>query len=112
MSHVKNVSRDLLNLKLDNETSLSHSRSVDADLPRPDAVWVFPAGTVCGDGGFWRDGIPVLHETEDGGYRHIRGASSAVSTHLQDCAGTGDVECNRCADGGTAHRAVRARETT
>ena len=49
MSHVKNVSRDLLNLKHDNETSLSHSRSVDADLPRPDAIWVFPIGAFCGD---------------------------------------------------------------
>lgn len=60
MSHVKNVSRDLLNLKLNNETSLSHSSSVDADLPRPDAIWVFSVGAVCGDGGVRTDGVSVL----------------------------------------------------
>ena len=33
------------------ETGLSHSRSVDAALSGSDAVWVFPVGAVCGDGG-------------------------------------------------------------
>ena len=60
MSHVKNVSRDLLNLKHDNETSLSHSRSADAAMSRADAVWVFPVGAVCGDGGVRTDGVSVL----------------------------------------------------
>ena len=62
MSHVKNVSRDLLNLKHDNETSLSHSRSVDAAVSRTNAVWVFPTGEVCGDGGVRANGVPLLRE--------------------------------------------------
>ena len=67
---------------VDNETGLSHSRSLDADLSRPDAVWVFPVGAVCGDGGVWRDGIPVLHEAEDGGNSRIRSAGTTLSAHL------------------------------
>ena len=51
MSRVKNVGRELLNLKLEDETSLSHSRSLDAVVLGTDAVWLFPVGAVCGDGG-------------------------------------------------------------
>lgn len=51
MSRVKNVGHDLLKLKLDDETGISHSRSLDADLSCPDAVWLFPVGEVRGDGG-------------------------------------------------------------
>ena len=60
MSRVKNVGHDLLNLKLDDETGLSHSRSLDAAVSRPDAVWVFPTGTVRDNGGVWTNGISVL----------------------------------------------------
>ena len=51
MSRVKNVGHDLLKLKLDDETGISHSCSVDADLPRSDAIWIFSIGAVCGNGG-------------------------------------------------------------
>ena len=93
------------------ETGISHSRSDDADLSRPDAVWLFPVGEVCGDGGVWRDGIPVLHAAEDGGNCHIRCAGTAVPAHLQDCAGTGDLECDRCGGGGFTCWTVRTGET-
>ena len=60
MSRVKNVGRELLNLKLEDETGLSHSCSIDAAVLGTDAIWVFPVGAVCGDGGIRSDGVPVL----------------------------------------------------
>ena len=42
------------------ETGLSHSRSPDADLPRPDALWVLHTGEVCGYGRIRTNGISVL----------------------------------------------------
>ena len=62
MSRVKNVGRELLNLKLEDETGLSHSRSLDAAVSRTNAVWVFPTGEVCGDGGVRANGVPLLRE--------------------------------------------------
>lgn len=47
-------------LKCDNETGLSYPCSTDAAVSGPDAVWLFPAGAVCGDGGVWHHGISVL----------------------------------------------------
>ena len=40
------------------ETGLSHFRSLNAAVPRTDAVWVLHAGAVRGDGGVWGDGVP------------------------------------------------------
>lgn len=45
---------------VDNETGLSNSCSIDAAMLGTDAIWVFPVGAVCGDGGIRFDGIPVL----------------------------------------------------
>ena len=112
MSRVKNAGRELFNLKLEDETGLSHSCSVDAAVSRPDAVWVFPTGEVCGDGGVWTDGVPLLREQQGDSGGGVRGASAAVSTHLQDCAGTGDVECDRCAGGCATHCFVCIGEAT
>ena len=47
----------------DDETSLSNSRSVDAALPRPDAVWILHVGEVCSDGGIRSFIIPILYQT-------------------------------------------------
>ena len=85
------------------ETVLSHSRSYDAALSRPDALWLLYVGEVRDDGGIWSVGIPVLHETEDGGYRHIHGAGATVSAHLQDCAGASNMECDRRVGGCATH---------
>lgn len=60
MIHVKNVDRDILNLKFDNETSLSHSCSHDAALSGSYAIRILPAGEVCGDGGVWHHGLSLL----------------------------------------------------
>ena len=82
MNRVKNADRDLLNLKLDDETGLSHSRCLDAAVPRSDAVWLFPAGAVCDDGGFWHHGISVLHKAEGDSGGGVRCAGAAVPAHL------------------------------
>ena len=95
MSRVKNADRELLNLKLDDETDISHSRSADATMSRPDAVWVFPTGTVRDNGGVWADGVPLLREQQDDSGNSVCCACSVVSAYLQDCAGTGDLECDR-----------------
>ena len=60
MSRVKSAGRELLNLKLEDETGLSHSCSIDAAVSRPDAVWVLHAGEVCGYGRIRTNDIPVL----------------------------------------------------
>ena len=111
MSRVKSAGRELLNLKFDDETGLSHSCSVDAAVSRPDAVWVFPTGAVRGDGGVRANGVPLPREQQGDSGGGVRSAGAAVSTHLQDCAGTGDVECDRRAGGGAARRTVRIGET-
>ena len=80
-------------------------------MSRTNAVWVFPVGAVCGDGGVWTDGVPLLREQQGDSGGGVRGAGAAVSAHLQDCAGTGDVERDRCVGGGAAHRAVLIGET-
>ena len=49
MNRVKNADHDFL--KLEDETGLSLSRSLDAAVPRADAVRLLHAGEVCGDGG-------------------------------------------------------------
>jgi hypothetical protein len=46
----------------DDETSLSNSRSVDAALPRPDAIWLLYASQVCGNGSIRYHGVPLLYE--------------------------------------------------
>ena len=60
MSHAENADLDLLNLKLEDETGISHSRSLDAVVPSTDAVRLFPTGAFRGDGGVWHDGISLL----------------------------------------------------
>ena len=60
MSRVKNVSRDIQNLKFDNETGLSHSCSHDVALPGSYAIRILPIGEVCGDGGVWHHGLSLL----------------------------------------------------
>ena len=94
------------------ETGLSHSRSVDAALPRPNAVWLLYIGAVCGDGGVWCDGLPILYAAEDGGYRHIRGAGGVVSTHLQNSIRASYVECDRCGSCSFTYWTVRTGETS
>lgn len=49
---------------MNDETGLSHPYSPDADLPRPDAVWLLHIGAVCSNGGIWRYDIPILHEAK------------------------------------------------
>lgn len=97
---------------VNDETVLSHSRSYDAALSRPDALWLLYVGEVRDDGGIWSVGIPVLHETEDGGYRHIHGAGATVSAHLQDCAGASNMECDRRVGGCATHCFVCIGEAT
>ena len=91
MSRAENAGRDILNLKSD-ETGLPHSRSLDAAVSRTDAVWILYAGAVCSNGGVWADGIPLLRKQQGDSRSGVRGAGVAVSAHLQDCAGKGDVE--------------------
>lgn len=93
-----------------NETSISYYRSNDAALLGTDAIRLFYAGAIRGDGGVWSDGISVLHKAEGDSSGDFRSAGTAVSAHLQDCAGTDDVECDRCTSGGSAHRLVCVRE--
>ena len=46
----------------DDETSISNSRSVNAALPRSDAIWLLYASQVCGYGSVRAFGIPVLYK--------------------------------------------------
>ena len=93
MSRVKNANRDLLILKLDDETDISHFGSDDAALSCSDAVWIFPVSEVSGDGGVWADGVPLLREQQDDCGDGIRSAGVVVSAYLQDCVRAFYMEC-------------------
>lgn len=80
MSRVKNADRDLLNLKLDDEDSISDIGSTDAAVYCSDAIRLLPAGEVCGDGGVWSDSIPISPEAEDSGHVGIHCAGIIIST--------------------------------
>ena len=99
MSRVKNVGRELLNLKLEDETGLSHSCSIDAAVSRPDALRLFPVRAVCGYGGVWVYGVSLLSEPEDGGYMGVWHIGIAVPTYIQDCVRTNGLEYGRCHSG-------------
>ena len=45
---------------MEDETGLSHISSINAAMLGTDALWLFPVGAICGDGGIRSDGIPVL----------------------------------------------------
>ncbi len=107
-----NANHNFYYLKLDNETNLSHSRSPDAAVPGPHAVWVFPAGAVRGDGGIWHHGISLLPEQQGGGIVCVWSAGIAVPTDIQDCTGKDDVECGGCRGGSLAHRTICVGEAT
>lgn len=92
------------------EIYLSHSRSSNAGLPRPNAVWLFPAGAICGDGGVWSNGISVLQKAERNSVGGVRSAGTLVPAYLQDCIGTADMECNRRVGCRAADRVIRVGE--
>lgn len=79
MSRVKNADRDLF-LKIDDETGISHSRSPDAALSGPHAVWILYVRAVCGNGGVWSDSISIPPEAEDSGHVGIHCAGIIIST--------------------------------
>ena len=97
-------------MKCDNETGLSHSCSPDAVVSGSDAVWVFPAGAVCGDGGVWHHGVSVLPDKQGGSIVCVWRAGFAISTDIQDCTGEDGVECGGCCGGCVADSPVRDGE--
>ena len=75
-----------------------------------DAVWVFPAGAVCGDGGVWHHGLSLLLDEQGGGVVRVWRAGIVVSTDVQDCTGADDMECGGCRGGCAADSPIRDGE--
>ena len=66
------------------ETYLPFSCSPVAALPGTNAVWIFPIGAICGDGGIWLDGISILSKSENNSDVGVWHFGITVSTNIQD----------------------------